>query len=476
VRWPVRIQLLLWMLAVAGFGSLLTSATSAYLAVREASRYQSESLDRVVQTLAAANYPLSQTVLEHVSGLSGAQFLVLDQRGHTLYTTISLETVEAATLVPEDPMAAERFSSANVVQLHGRDYYVDRVPRVGRDPYAGLRWLVVLYPRERWWAIARQVATPILLAGAATGLCAVLIAAIVAGKFVRPIRALRNQAESIAAGRFQPIAMPRRNDELADLTQSINSMTERLSQYETEVRQNERLRTLGQLGVGMAHQLRNSATGARMAIELLDQEQAGIPDREHLSVALRQLQLMETYLQRFVSFGRHEPTQPTAVALGTVVADVVKLVQPACGHAKVDIEVVPASETICVLGDRDALVQVLMNLVLNALEATERPNCPEARIVLEWFRDDDNRVRLQVTDTGPGPAPEVADRLFEPFVTEKPDGTGLGLYFARQVAEAHHGTVEWRRCDNRTCFTVLLPAVSCEPQPPEDNPTGAQGK
>ncbi len=463
MRWPVRIQLLLLMLGVVGLGIVLTTVTSAYLAVREAGRYQAESLDRVVRTLTAAHYPLSQTVLEHVSGLSGAQFVVLDGRGRVRYTTISIEAEQVAALIPagEAQTPPDGFSPANVIEVQRRDYFVDVVPRIGRDPYAGVRWLVVLYPRERWWAVARQVATPILLAGAVTGLCAVGVVAVVAGRFVRPIRALRNQAESIAAGCFRPIATPRRNDEFADLAQSINSMTERLSQYETEVRQNERLRTLGQLGVGMAHQLRNSATGARMAIELIEPQQ-GTPDGENVAVALRQLQLMESYLQRFVAFGRLEPAEHAPVGLETVVNDVVRLVQPACGHAGVDIEVVRAPEPIRVNGDRNALVQLLMNLVLNAVEAAERPGRPEARIRIEIARGEDDWAELRVIDTGPGPAVEVAGRLFEPFITEKPDGTGLGLYFARQVAEAHHGAVHWRRDGDRTCFTVRLPRMRGE--------------
>ncbi len=471
MRWPVRIQLLLWMLGVVGLGIVLTTATSAYLAVREASRYQAESLDRVVRTLTAAHYPLSQTVLEHVSGLSGAQFVVLDARGHMLYTTVSIDAAQVAALIEagENHAAPERFSRANIVELQGRDYFADVVPRIGRDPYAGVRWLVVLYPRERWWAVARQVVTPILLAGAMTGLIAVLAAAGVAGRLVRPIRALRNQAESIAAGCFRPIAAPKRNDEFADLAESINSMTERLSQYETEVRRHERLRTLGQLGVGMAHQLRNSATGARMALELIEQPPGGTADDDNVAVALRQLQLMESYLQRFVAFGRHQPHEHAMVDLADVVADVVKLVQPACGHAKVAMDVVPPAEPIGVLGDRDALVQLLMNLVLNALEAAERPGRPEARMRIEVSRCEDRWAELRVIDTGPGPAAEVAERLFEPFVTEKPDGTGLGLYFARQVAEAHGGTIDWHRDAGRTCFTVRLPAA------PEPGPGGEHG-
>jgi nitrogen-specific signal transduction histidine kinase len=69
-----------------------------------------------------------------------------------------------------------------------------------------------------------------------------------------------------------------------------------------------------------------------------------------------------------------------------------------------------------------------------------------------------------VWDSGPGPAPEIAGRLFEPFVTGKPEGVGLGLAVARQVVEAHGGRIGWERRDGRTCFRVELPAP-----PPEDS-------
>jgi nitrogen-specific signal transduction histidine kinase len=66
-------------------------------------------------------------------------------------------------------------------------------------------------------------------------------------------------------------------------------------------------------------------------------------------------------------------------------------------------------------------------------------------------------VLIRVKDSGPGPAEATKDRLFEPFVSDKSDGTGLGLYVARQIAEAHHGTIAWQRRDGMTCFEVELP-------------------
>ena len=101
------------------------------------------------------------------------------------------------------------------------------------------------------------------------------------------------------------MAVPAGDDEIRDLALSVNSMAEKLGQYEQDVRTSERVRTLGQLGAAVAHQLRNLATGARMAVELHRRECGGRQrSAKSLEVALRQLRLMESYLQRFLRIGR----------------------------------------------------------------------------------------------------------------------------------------------------------------------------
>ena len=109
------------------------------------------------------------------------------------------------------------------------------------------------------------------------------------------------------------------------------------------------------------------------------------------------------------------------------------------------------------LGDAEALRQVLVNLILNAIEAAGRPGGAAAKV--------DRRISRQATapavavkDSGPGPAEAIRDRLFEPFVSEKPEGTGLGLFVARQIAEAHQGTLDWRQADGMTCLLWNFPS------------------
>ena len=176
---------------------------------------------------------------------------------------------------------------------------------------------------------------------------------------------------------------------------------------------------------------------------------------------------MESYLQRFLALGRPSSLSTERVELEPLVRDVLALVGPAAAHAKVALCFDAPAEPLAAQGDAGSLRQVLVNLILNAIEAANRPGGPPPAVVVRLHKGAEDRARLDVMDSGPGPAEALGDQLFEPFVTEKPDGTGLGLFVARQIAEAHGGTVSWRRNDNMTCFTLELPL------PPRSNAHGS---
>jgi signal transduction histidine kinase len=233
-------------------------------------------------------------------------------------------------------------------------------------------------------------------------------------------------------------------------------MSEQLGHYEEQVRRSERLRTLGQLGAGIAHQLRNSATGARLALEFHAAEIPPTIDRESLDVALRQLDLMETSLKRFLRLGRGEQVPTEEVALGKLIEETLPLIEPSCRHAGLVLEWEPPRDEIVLNGDADSLRQLLLNLLVNAVEATTSASGQRGVVRVELVRTIDGYVVLRVLDTGPGPAPEIASQLFEPFATSKPDGTGLGLSVAQEIAMAHGATLSWRREGMQTCFELRI--------------------
>ncbi len=459
MRRPIRTQLQVAMLSVVAFGIALASGTGAYLAVLEAGRREQAHLRDAKVIISEANFPLTKSVLRQMHGLSGAEFVLLDDNKRISHATIPLDRSDIALLTD---LCAERVSassapSPSVVSVGGKTFHTDLLPVKHRAGPHTASSVLILFPKDRWWVLARKVAWPSLASGALAMIAGGLVAALLAGRFVRPIRAIENQTKTIAAGHFEPLSVPTRDDEIADLAMSINQMAERLGQYEEEVRSSERMRTLGQLGAGIAHQLRNSATGARMAVELHRRECPLADTSESTDVALRELRLMESYIGRFLELGKSRPLQFEPVDLCELVDDVLELVEPTCRHAGVLATFRDRPNSAIVNGDGQALRQIMVNLVLNAVEAVDRTGHDNAEIVIELEKTAADTAVLRTMDSGPGPDAAICARLFEPFVTGKADGTGLGLYVARQVAEAYGGSLRYERRDGMTCFCLEIP-------------------
>ena len=451
------------MLLVVLLASLLSSGVSAWVGSSWAKQEEHDRLARVVATLSDANFPLQETVLQKLAGLSGAEFVVWDAQQQVQAATLSLDSEVRTRLkaVPDAGPLAD-LSSNPTVRIQGRSFLTAKVPlrRAATRPLS----LLVLYPEDRWWTATRGAILPPLIAGGVTALVAIVLTAWWSRRFTQPIARLSQQSERIAGGEFQPMLLPVRNDELRDLTLSINRMVEQLTRYEQQVRRSERLKTLGQLGAGLAHQLRNWLTGARMALQWHARECPLGEHAESTEMALRQLGLMESYLQRFLTFGAGRggamlPAERLEVLLTPLIEEVLSLIRPRGRHVGVELHWSPPASPITVHGDRGELQELLVNLLLNSVDAAApRESIGGAAWVrVELQEATPNRVRLRVLDSGPGPSVVIAAQLFEPFVTDKPEGTGLGLAVAKQIAESHGGSLRWSREDDATCFEVELP-------------------
>lgn len=461
MRRPIQRQLLLPMLLVVLAGVAVASIAGAWMGARLARDQEQTNLRRLAGTLADAGFPLSENVLRKMSGLSGADFVVLSAAGPGgVQATISLSEEEAAELRRNMDARESRLAMTDTtLTLAAGRYRAMRLPVRVAPPGSSSQSLFVLYPEEHWDRVARRAAWPPLVAGLFAGAVAVGLTTLLSRRFTSRVRQLSEQAGRIAAGQFITTPLPVTDDELRDLAISLNQMSDQLGQYEMQVRRSERMKTLGQLGAGIAHQLRNSATGARLALEFHAADVPAGTDRESLDVALRQLDLMETSLKRFLRLGRGEPAPSQRVSLGQLVQETLPLVEPSCRHANIQLEWIPPAEEIAVMGEMDSLRQLLLNLLVNAIEAaTNASGDPgTVRVEVERIPDGQGHVALRVVDSGPGPTTAMVPHLFEPFATSKPDGTGLGLSVAKEIAESHRATLGWQRRDKTTCFEVCFP-------------------
>jgi signal transduction histidine kinase len=471
MRRPLKYQLLLPWLTVTLLVVVALSVSGALLASQRVRSDLRQSLRNIAQTLVQTNFPIEDSVLRQASGLSGATFAAIDDSGRIRAASATNVAIPKAS---PPVTSAGALELSHTALLEGQSFF-HAVVELDRRPVGGRRESLHIFYPERQLSEARwQAFWPPLLAGLIATVLLLAITTVMAGRVTRPIEQLGRHAEDIAHGKFEPIAVPERNDEIRDLVVSINRMTAMLAKYEEEVRRSERLRTLGQLGGGIAHQIRNAVTGCRMALDLHQREcgvgfQPALEDAragkmpaplkadDTLDVATRQLELIERYLQRFLTLGRAPQTRTEHVELVALLRNVEPLIKPAAQHAGVSVMLELPAGTIDLKSDPHAIEQIMVNLLLNAIEAVSNGERREVVVRLTT----DNRVALvEVMDSGPGVSPAVRDKLFEPFATTKPDGVGLGLATARDLARSLGGELELRDEAGPTGFCLSLPRIA----------------
>ena len=303
---------------------------------------------------------------------------------------------------------------------------------------------------------------------------------------VEPIDRLSNAARRVAEGALR-LDVPRQGArELVELGSSLAQMTERLRADEEALRakiaeieryaadlsraqerlvRSERLASVGRLAAGLAHEIGNPLAALLGFEELM--LQGGLDEAEQRDFLLRmkrETERIHRILRDLLDFARPAapstapPAPEPAGSVGDALADVVALVKPQKALRDVALSTEVAADLPRVALSHQRIVQVLLNLVLNAADAAPRPG---GRVAVRAARLGADRVRVEVEDNGPGIAAEVRDKLFEPFVTTKGvgEGTGLGLAVCRGLVEAAGGSISVETAAaGGARFVVDLPA------------------
>jgi signal transduction histidine kinase len=460
MRWPLRYQIMVPMAAVMLVAVIFVEGVGALLAVRDTKSQIAEQIHEVARIGSEANFPLTAPVLRQMKALSGAELIVTDAQGKVLAT--SGPNVDGTALLHSvRPSNRQGMPWNESVLLEDRSYFHSVVATRSVGEAAQLH---ILFPEEEYQrAWQREVITPMGFVAVALPVVLVL-SHFTASRIAARVGQLHRQVDRIADGDFRELALPRGDDEIRALAAAVNRMAQMLAGYEQEVRRTERMRTLAHLGGGIAHQLRNSATGCAMAVDLHAKECPLGESAETLAVAKRQLRLMEQYIQRFLQLGKSSDA-PVAksVDLAALVDDLMPLVSPSARHAGVELTWPRPAGPILVMGNAERLGQAIINLVVNAIEAAAGGRSGnKAEVRVDLLQKSPDRLLLTVADTGSGPNELVQQNLFEPFVTDKPDGVGLGLSVAREIVQQHGGQIDWHRDENWTYFTVEIPAEVAE--------------
>ena len=459
MRWPLRRQIMLPVLAVAVTSLGAVGALNAWFAEHQTRDRIERQLRGVVAVLRTSNFPLSDAVLRQMRDLSSAEFVLADDQG-----TI------AATSLPESPLAPPTSVASNLselvtlgppVDISGAAYFHTQTRLPTRSGGQNATQLHVLFPVSEYRRTWREAFVPPLVVGVIAVAAVAIVARMIAGRLSRATARLEGDVLRIAKGDFTPAELPTTDDEIRDLSLAVNQTAVMLADYELQVRRTEQMRTVSLLGAGLAHEMRNAATGCRMALDLHAEQCGSRHDGESLSVAKRQLRLMESQLQRFLRAGKPlDDSVKQLVSFSEVVDDSLSLVRPSARHARVELTWAPPESDAIVHADREALGQVVLNLLINAIEAVQQTGDDERRTVDVSLRGSDGQAEFVVEDSGPGPSESLRQELFTPFISSKAEGVGLGLAVAREAVAAHQGTIDWFRIGEITKFRVVIPLAT----------------
>ena len=295
------------------------------------------------------------------------------------------------------------------------------------------------------WSMFFLVMAPLLAGG---------VAVYLGRKVARPVALLHAGAERLAAGDLDTRIAVGGDDEFGDLARQFNTMVASLKEQQHRLLQSERLASVGRLAAGVAHEI-NNPLGVILGYTRLLRKKAVGPLAEDLAVVEEEVLRCQEIVEGLLDFSRPVQVGTQPVDLRALCDDVVARLAEASPTPGVAVTVAGQGSTT---GTASKLRQVLLNLIKNAIEAA----APAGRVDIdvdqtrEWSR-------VTVRDSGPGLDAEARERLFEPFFTNKPRGTGLGLAVSQAIARAHGGEiVADPPGTGGACFVVCLPRVPGE--------------
>jgi signal transduction histidine kinase len=305
----------------------------------------------------------------------------------------------------------------------------------------------------------------ITIATAGAFLICIAVIMVLAVSVRRPMMELQDKIARVSLGDMNvSVSFANRNDEIGDLGRDFNDMVAQLKAsreeiqllHQTQMSRAEHFATLGELAAGLAHEIRNPLAGIAGVIEIVGRDlPPNSPARGVIKDAKEEAMQINRILTDLLETARPKPPSFQVKDVATTAEHAVMFARQQAVTKRIMIELDKGENIPPIDHDPNQINQVLLNLLLNAIQAMDKPGS-----IFVTLRRDKDVVLITVADQGKGIQPENLSNIFRPFFTTKGHGTGLGLSLARRIVEAHGGTITVRsEVGKGTQFTLRLPTA-----------------
>lgn len=281
---------------------------------------------------------------------------------------------------------------------------------------------------------------------------------LVSQRLTKPLRGLSRGVQAVIAGDYRQRLPVDGGDELAELSSTFNHMSERLGELqhlESQLRRRDRLHALGEVAMGLAHEIRNPLGIIKTATQLLHRR-ADLPesDKRHLEYVVSEVSRINDLITEFLDFAKPSPPMRSTQSARSLVDELAGFCAPELATHNIDVRIDDQAPGATVHADARQLKQAGLNLIVNAIDAM-----PDGGRLTLTINSDAPYTVISIADTGQGIAPDMLERIFTPFVTTKASGTGLGLAKVYSIMESHGGRIECASEMNAgATFSLYIPA------------------
>ncbi|MDA8430767.1 MAG: ATP-binding protein [Geobacteraceae bacterium] len=254
--------------------------------------------------------------------------------------------------------------------------------------------------------------------------------------------------------RERSLELQRTAEGLVESYSKLQTQSERIIMIEEQLRRSEKLSTLGEMAAVLAHEIRNPLGSIRGTAEILrDDYRPGEPKYEFIEIQIKETERLNHVVEDFLRMARQQPMALRDCSIREELETIVTLVAKDAQNRGISLRLEPNTEQALIKGDGEKLRQAFLNIVINALQAT--PSGGSVRIDCQR---NESGYEIRFIDNGSGIKTNERTKIFEPFYTTKPNGTGLGLAVTRKIIEGHYGSLEIESDPGKgTTVSVKLP-------------------
>jgi len=426
----------------------------------ERTTYGSDPLQMPPEAQDLSLTAISKTVLRAFEGVEGGIYLIKEDR---LSGYVAPSEAMPPRLRPRGPRLefiktlAARAASANDVVTQDNQFETNyivwaavRTKSGGAVAWTAKRTSLTRDPLEetgRWWLAALVLFTLL-------GMLGIVSIWYMLHSGVAGIRRGLHRLEDDFTYR-----LPMIRGDFGLIAMAINGMAEKRVALEEELRRQDRLAALGKVVSGVAHEVRNPLNSMKLTLQLLDRRlKKGVPVAHEIQESLREIDRLDMIVGRLLAFGRPAMFNRQEQNLVPLIEQAAKMVQEPARQKGVRIGIQGFTDGTAADVDGPQIVQVLINLLLNAIDASPASGAVRVEASLE-----DTCVRILVSDQGQGIPEEARPHIFDAYFTTKPNGSGLGLAMSREIVANHGGVLEFETTSSGTNFVLRLPINRSRP-------------